>query len=118
MTSSSVLLDKPLQIPLKIWERITPELPLAPKSIPLDNGLEISPILVDSIDAIVLTPFSMVRHIFVPVSPSGTGKTLRLSTSSKLRRKFLAPLVTKALNCSPFNVLSIICLSPFLFLIS
>ena len=61
--------------PLKIWERITPELPLAPLSAPMDNAEATPSTVVGFVCLISATARCMVMDMFVPVSPSGTGKT-------------------------------------------
>ena len=72
----------PLEIPRNMSERITPELPLAPRSRPEATQLATAETL--SLSSLTLTSreaLVMVMDIFVPVSPSGTGKTLSASIS-------------------------------------
>src|SRR5436309_5303789 len=70
--------------PRKIWERITPELPRAPIRLPWDASLAIllTSVAFDSLTS--STADCRVSSMLVPVSPSGTGKTLRRFTSSWL----------------------------------
>ena len=78
--------------PLRSCERITPEFPLAPLKEPDEIALQIasipvlSPRLLTSLAADI-----MVIVIFVPVSPSGTGKTLSSFIHSFFASRFLAP---------------------------
>ena len=53
--SASSKPSNPFDIPLNIWERITPELPLAPIKAPLASFLETSPIEFEFIFSISLT---------------------------------------------------------------
>ena len=68
-----VLPERDFANPLKSCERITPEFPLAPLSAPVDTAfarfVAVKSVTFD-------TSFNadcIVRVIFVPVSPSGTG---------------------------------------------
>ncbi len=56
---------------------MTPELPRAPMSDPWMTAWQVAPRSGDSRAAISLVTESMVRAMLVPVSPSGTGYTLR-----------------------------------------
>ncbi len=69
-----------LHRPFMIWEEITPELPLAPRSAPRDTASQISVNWFDVQAFISFTADCSVSDMFVPVSPSGTGKTLSEST--------------------------------------
>ncbi len=68
--------------PRKIWERITPELPRAPIRLPWEASLAIllTSAALDSLTS--STALWSVSSMLVPVSPSGTGKTLSRLTSS------------------------------------
>ena len=89
----SVLPLRLFDIPLKNCDRITPELPLAPLRVAND--------IVSAAFVRVVSPFFKssvaiavaVSDIFVPVSPSGTGKTLSSSTVFLLLYKLFAPLI-------------------------
>ncbi len=61
---------RPSARPLRIWERITPELPRAPMSDPWMTALCTAELSASSRPA---TTDSRVRAMLVPVSPSGTG---------------------------------------------
>src|SRR5215813_9543947 len=68
--------------PRKIWDRITPELPRAPIRL---SWAAIRAILLTSVaceSRTCSTADCKVSNMFVPVSPSGTGNTLRRLTSS------------------------------------
>ncbi len=73
-------------------DRITPEFPRAPSSAPRpkaamaarrSEGAVSPPGAGGTASSIALRADSKVRYMFVPVSPSGTGKTLRASISSR-----------------------------------
>src|SRR4029077_17177680 len=68
--------------PRKIWDRMTPELPRAPMRLPCDASLAIllTSAAFDSFTS--STADCSVSSMLVPVSPSGTGNTLRRFTSS------------------------------------
>ena len=48
------------------------------------------------------TPLCMVRYMFVPVSPSGTGKTFSALMASTLRRSAIAPAANISARSLPF----------------
>ena len=81
--STSSTPSKPSHRPRRIWLVMTPELPRAPMSEPwvtaLHRALESAPM---GSALTSLATDSMVSDMLVPVSPSGTGKTLRRLTSS------------------------------------
>ena len=79
------------QIPLKIWDRITPELPRAPLSAPLETLSHTSIKALEGQAESSFTADCMVRDMFVPVSPSGTGNTLSASTLLLLFSRSRAP---------------------------
>ena len=68
---------KPCAKPLKRIEVITPELPRAPLSIAEAAVFATSPALSASQSSRAFAAAITVIDIFVPVSPSGTGKILR-----------------------------------------
>src|ERR1700732_1085081 len=74
----------PTQKPRKICERITPEFPRAPMSAPCAARVAIRERSASSTSRMSSTADCKVRSMLVPVSPAGTGKTLRASTSSRL----------------------------------
>ena len=92
--STLVLPSNPLEIPLSIWDKITPEFPLAPIKAPLANFLEVSPIDSEFKFSISLTAALNVIDIFVPVSPSGTGNTFKALTKSLSSNNLLLALTT------------------------
>ena len=71
-----------LEKPRKSWDRITPELPLAPIKRPLAKSLLISSTRSDSDNDTRSAPEVKDKFMFVPVSPSGTGKTFNEFTYS------------------------------------
>ena len=81
--------------PRSIWERITPELPRAPIRLPSAARAATSEIGASCSFADSSVAARRVRYMFVPVSPSGTGKTLR---SLRTCRYFLKKYVPAARN--------------------
>ena len=77
--------------PLRSCERITPELPLAPLSDPVDIALARFSIVGFTIELTSLAADIIVSVILVPVSPSGTGNTFRSLIHSFFDSRFLAP---------------------------
>ena len=65
---------KLVAFPLTMIDKITPEFPLAPTSMPKESSLKKAPTL--SL-LIFFNPDSSVSLILVPVSPSGTGNTFK-----------------------------------------
>ena len=61
--------------PRNNWDKITPEFPLAPRREPDEIALHRESISGFSIAATSFAADMIVKVIFVPVSPSGTGKT-------------------------------------------
>ena len=80
------------QIPRRIWDRMTPELPRAPLSAPLETLSHTSMKALEGQAESSFTADCIVRDILVPVSPSGTGKTLSASTFALLFSSSLAPI--------------------------
>ena len=74
--SASMTPCRPLARPAKIRESMTPELPLAPSSIP-EEAAEASSERVPSWSFKAVHPALRVISMLSPVSPSGIGKTLR-----------------------------------------
>src|SRR5205807_3688459 len=74
----------PTQKPRRICERMTPEFPRAPMSAPCDARRAVRERSASSTSRMSSTADCKVRSMLVPVSPSGTGKTFRESTSSRL----------------------------------
>ena len=87
--------------PRKIWDRITPELPRAPMRLPCEASLAIllTSAAFDSFTS--STADCRVSSMFVPVSPSGTGKTLSRFTSSWLVPSQLRLPSSARLNSGP-----------------
>ena len=69
--------ESPLEKPLKKRERITPEFPLPPRRRAMESFAATSPRSPPR-TGISFLAAAIVIPIFVPVSPSGTGKILRL----------------------------------------
>ena len=90
---SALTASKPLEPshrPRRICEVMTPELPRAPMSAPVVMALRTSAAEAPMGSlARLATTDSSVSDMFVPVSPSGTGKTLRRLTSSLRALRFL-----------------------------
>ena len=61
--------------PRSTWDRITPELPLAPMSEPWEMALHVATMSrsASATPSRAVTTDSRVRAMLVPVSPSGTG---------------------------------------------
>lgn len=68
-----------LEKPRNSWERMTPELPRAPLSAPRATAWATTEALALSTPMSSFTAETIVSDILVPVSPSGTGNTLRAS---------------------------------------
>ena len=96
-----------LLIPFNICDKITPLLPLAPFKAPFAILVLTS---LKAFDPQLFTSLAVlfkVKAIFVPVSPSGTGKTLRASIVFLLSSTQDAPAIIILLRVAPFIVLSI-----------
>ena len=78
--------------PRRICERMTPELPRAPRSEPSEAAAATSATVSPLHSLISLTAPCMVMNMFVPVSPSGTGKTLSESISALFLSSSAAPV--------------------------
>ena len=89
----------PLVNPRRSWDKITPEFPLAPLREPWETALEKLSISGSSIWLKAAAADMIVRVIFVPVSPSGTGNTLSSLINSFCDSRYFAP---------PMNILLII----------
>ena len=77
--------------PLKSWERITPEFPLAPRRDPEEIAFARVSISNSSRELTSEAADMIVMVMFVPVSPSGTGKPFSSLIHSFFASKFLAP---------------------------
>ena len=88
-------------IPLNSWERITPEFPRAPINKPLEKDLPNSPMFSTTFAAVSFAPDDIERFIFVPVSPSGTGKTFNAFIFSAFLAKFFDPKSIISAKTSP-----------------
>ena len=76
---------RPSATPRRIWLVMTPELPRAPMSEPWVMALAMSSMEASAGSASTSpTTVLSVSDMLVPVSPSGTGKTLSLLMSSAL----------------------------------
>ena len=80
---------------------MTPELPRAPLSAPLAAMESILDASCSSFAAISCTVDFIVRDMFVPVSPSGTGKTLSESIHSRFCSSRFAPEMIISLKSAP-----------------
>ena len=87
------MLSRPFEKPLISCERITPEFPLAPLRDPLAAASITSVTFTILFLAISLAAEVIVKDIFVPVSPSGTGNTLSESISCLFSSNLLAPAI-------------------------
>ena len=80
-TVKTVLPFKEAAKPRKIWEVITPLLPRAPINKPRENVEAIEDTSSSLRANISFAPLVSVKFMFMPVSPSGTGKTFKASIS-------------------------------------
>ena len=81
---------------------MTPEFPLAPLKSADATLFETSPIvLLSGISFMSSEAEAMVMDIFVPVSPSGTGKILSASTACLLFAILFAADITPSRNICP-----------------
>ena len=78
--STTSLSSSAFEKPLNNCDKMTPELPLAPIKRPLEKLLPTVPICFSFKFSTSCAPDDIDRFIFVPVSPSGTGKTFNEST--------------------------------------
>ncbi len=101
VSASDLQFARTEQIPRKIWERMTPELPRAPRSAPLEIRSHTDEKSVAAAES-SFTADCMVSDIFVPVSPSGTGNTLSESTFARLFSRSFAPARTILRNTALF----------------
>ena len=110
-TSSNFLISA--QIPRNSCERMTPELPRAPLSAPLETESHSSERRLEVQRFISFTADWMVSDIFVPVSPSGTGNTLSESTFALFISSTLAPAAISLRSSVPPMVFGMELLSPY-----
>ena len=97
---------KAFEKPRNISERITPELPLAPlKSAEAHLDEASSRVQSSGSVAISLAAFPIVILIFVPVSPSGTGKILSASTACLLFAILFDADMIASLNITPVTII-------------
>ena len=91
ITSSSSWSRMPLVNPLKSWDRITPELPLAPLKEP--EEMHFPRVYISGLSSLLTSAAAavIVIVILVPVSPSGTGNTFSSLIHSLLDSRFFAP---------------------------
>ena len=99
--------------PRNNWDKITPELPLAPRNDPEEIAFANEAMVGFSIAATSFAADIIVIDIFVPVSPSGTGNTFSSLIHSFLASKLLAP----ARNILESILASMVCLSTTSFLL-
>ena len=93
----------PSEMPRKIWDVMTPELPRAPISAP--NAIAAATrSTVSSARSASWRALRTVASMFEPVSPSGTGKTFRALTSSTLRSRFSTAARKAARRAGPSQV--------------
>ena len=92
-------------MPRKSRERITPEFPRAPRSRAPAAFSETFPTGIDA-DSLRISAaaFAIVSDMLVPVSPSGTGKTLRSFTGCLFRSIAAAALRIMFLKSAPVIV--------------
>ena len=77
--------------PRRSWDKITPELPLAPRREPEEIAFAIATISGFSSAFTSFAADRIVSVIFVPVSPSGTGNTFNSLMNSFFASRFAAP---------------------------
>ena len=77
--------------PRNSWDKITPELPLAPRREPEEMAFARFSMVGSSMAATSLAADIMVMVIFVPVSPSGTGNRFSSLIHSFFASSPLAP---------------------------
>ena len=109
---------KPFAIPAKILDRITPEFPRAPRSIPFAAEDETASRVASPVLPRAANPESIVIDILSPVSPSGIGKTLSSFTICLLFERFCAPPFIILANSTPLNFDVSINTSPKKYIIS
>ena len=88
-------------MPLKSWDTIRPLLPLAPMHAPSDIALAMPDAVSASASCAAARVSRRVSSIFMPVSPSCTGKTLRRFTRSTCVSRTRAPSVNIASSSPP-----------------
>ena len=90
--------------PLKSCDKITPELPLAPLSEPVDMAFAMD-FISSGAASTSFTADRIVSVILVPVSPSGTGNTLSSLIYSLFLSRLLAPAINAFFSASASIVL-------------
>ncbi|MPN13385.1 hypothetical protein SDC9_160706 [bioreactor metagenome] len=99
------------EMPLNIWESMTPEFPRAPFKAPSDNAAATSDILPVLAPCISFTALCIVMSILVPVSPSGTGNTFSASMALLFFSNRAAPIRNISLKIAPVMVNCVIVIS-------
>ena len=92
--------------PRNNWDKITPELPLAPRNDPEEIAFANEAMVGFSIAATSFAADIIVIDILVPVSPSGTGNTFSSLIHSFLASKLLAPARNILAKSSAFIVVT------------
>ena len=80
VNSSGPAVSRPfsrLEMPRNSRDRMTPEFPRAPRNMALATQSAAAEIVSNSFFRSSVAAFAMVSPMFVPVSPSGTGKTFK-----------------------------------------
>ena len=104
--SASSMPRSALENPRKISERMTPELPRAPRSrAEAQREAASSTVQFSGSTAISLAAAPIVILILVPVSPSGTGKMFSASTAWRLLAMLFEPEMTPSRNISPVIIM-------------
>src|SRR5437899_3138976 len=92
-------------MPRRVWERMTPELPRAPSSAPWASLAAMTPAEVSWLSLISRIAACIVADMLEPVSPSGTGKTLRALIASRCSSSHAAPASRAFLRSWPSKTL-------------
>ena len=90
--------------PRNSWERMTPELPLAPRREPEEIAFASDFMSGSAIAATSFAADMIVIDMLVPVSPSGTGNTFSSLIHSFFASKFFAPARNAFARASAFIV--------------
>ena len=99
LASAVSLPSRPLEKPLNNSERMTPEFPLAPRSNAEAAFLETCSTVGSSLSVSSSRLAALiVIDMLVPVSPSGTGKTLSASTCCLQFEMLFAPEINASLS--------------------
>src|SRR5579875_3884979 len=98
-------LSRPCARPRSVCERMTPELPRAPNSAPCASFAAITPAAVSLLAAMSRVAACIVLDMLEPVSPSGTGKTLRALMASLCSSSHAAPAIMAFFRSCPSKTL-------------